>query len=122
MRPLLPQVRKTMFGRTTLRSQRDLVSEWSERFAQVDVPSALQMLAALKRRRDLHHRFPSIQAPALVVVGEEDVSLPPERSCRLAAALPRSRFVEVPEAGHVSALERPSLVTDVMLDFLRELD
>ncbi len=119
MRPVLPSVCRKMFGRSTLRHQPDLVREWRSRFAAIDVPSSLAILEALIRRRDLVPRLPEISAPALVLVGAEDRSLPPERSLTLAEGLPNGRYVEVPLAGHLSALEQPDRVTEAMLEHLR---
>ncbi|MGE5272712.1 MAG: alpha/beta fold hydrolase [Verrucomicrobiota bacterium] len=118
IRPVLPQITRQMFGRTTRRREPDLVAEWVHRFAQVDVPSALRTLQALNDRDDLFPRLGEINVPALVLVGAEDQSLPPDRSRRLARALPHARLVEIAEAGHLSSLEQPAAVTGAMLDFL----
>lgn len=119
LRPVLPQVERLMFGATTRRQRPDLVAEWRERFGGVHLPSILRMLRALQDRDDVVPRLPEIAVPALVVVGEEDVSLPPIHSRVLARGLSGSRLVEVPGAGHLSALERPEAVTAAMLEFLR---
>ena len=118
IRPVLPQITRQMFGRTTRRREPDLVAEWVDRFAHVDVPSALRTLQALNERDDLFPRLAEIDVPALVLVGAEDQSLPPDRSRRLARALPRARLVEIAGAGHLSSLEQPAAVTIAMLDFL----
>jgi pimeloyl-ACP methyl ester carboxylesterase len=119
VRPVLPRLARLMFGATTRRARPDLVRQWVDRFASVDVPSALLTLAALDRRDDLLPELPSIRPPALVLVGAEDRALRPERSRRLAQALPQARFVEVPRAGHLSSLEQPAEVTTAMIEFLR---
>jgi 3-oxoadipate enol-lactonase len=117
--PVLPQIARQMFGRTTRQKQPDLVAQWVDRFAHVDIPSALRTLQALNERDDLFPRLAEINVPALVLVGAEDRSLPPDRSRRLARALPRARLVEIPGAGHLSSLEQPAAVTSAMLDFLQ---
>lgn len=119
MRPLLPLVRKRMFGATTLHTQPDLVARHAEEWAALDVPSMLRVLTALNQREDLLPRLGAIAVPALVAVGAEDVALPPARSRRTAGALRHATFVEIPEAGHLSAVEQPGAVTDAMLAFLR---
>jgi pimeloyl-ACP methyl ester carboxylesterase len=119
MRLLRNAIVKRMFGATTRRTNPALVREWSQRFLDMHVPSALNMLAAVTGRSDLLPKLASVRVPALVVVGKEDASLPPPRSKRLAEALPNSTLVEIAGAGHLSALERPAEVTAAMLDFLR---
>ncbi len=116
--PVLPQIARQMFGATTRRTRPDLVAQWVDRFARVDVPSALLMLAALNERDDLFPELMAVRVPALVLVGAEDRSLSPERSRRLAWALPHARLLEIPAAGHLSSLEQPAVVTAAMLDFL----
>lgn len=120
--PVLPQIARLMFGPTTRREQPDLVAEWVDRFSHVDIPSALLALRALNERDDLSPKLAEVDLPALVLVGSEDHSLPPERSRRLAGALPRAWLVEIQGAGHLSSLEQPTAVTNAMLDFLRRTD
>ncbi len=116
--PVRGQVVRQMFGATTRRERPELVAEWADRFTAVDVPSVLFVLAALVRRDDLTDRLGEIAAPALVLVGAEDASLPPPRSRALASHLPEARLVEVPAAGHLSALERPAEINAALLGFL----
>ena len=118
LRPVLPQIAKVMFGPTTLRENQALAEAWTARFASLHVPSMLNVLAAVDGRADLRPSLERIAVPALVVVGDEDRSLPPPRSRRLAAALPSARLVEVPGAGHLSALEAPATVGAAMTQFL----
>ncbi len=119
--PVVPPIAKLMFGRTTLRENAALVGEWSARFAGVHVPSVLNVLAAVDGRADVRPALGRITVPALVLVGTEDVALPPERSRSLAAGLRASRLVEVPGAGHLSALEAPAAVGAAMASFLDEV-
>jgi pimeloyl-ACP methyl ester carboxylesterase len=56
--------------------------------------------------------------PALVLVGEEDRSLPPPLSRRIHALLRDSTLAVIPAAGHLSALEQPAAVTESILGFL----
>ena len=55
--------------------------------------------------------------PALVVHGEEDVALEPERSDGLVEGLDARREV-IPDAGHSSNLENPESVNDAVRSFL----
>lgn len=116
--PVVPQIAKLMFGRTTLRERPALAREWSDRFARVHVPSVLNVLAGVDGRDDLLPGLGRVAVPALVVVGAEDLALPPERSRRLAAGIRASRLVEVPGAGHLSTLEAPAAVGAAMASFL----
>ena len=121
VRPVKAQVAKIMFARTTLRENPALVAEWGERFAALHVPSILHALAAVTGRDDLLPRLGRISAPTLVMVGAEDAAQPPARARRLAAAIPGARLVEIPRAGHLSAIEQPEAVTAELVGFLEGL-
>ena len=121
LRPFLPAVNPLMFGRTTLEDNPGLVEEWGERFSSVHLPSISATLGALMRRDDVVDRLGSVQVPTLVIVGDEDVSLPVEYSREIVTAIPGARLVVVEKAGHLSALEQPEAVTDAMLKFLDEV-
>jgi pimeloyl-ACP methyl ester carboxylesterase len=120
-KPLLPAILPLMFGKTTLETRPELVAEWTERFSGVDVPSILNVLIALTTRDSVIDRLGEIEAPALVVVGSEDRSLPPPFARQIAAGLPNGELVEVPAAGHLSTLEQPEVVTAAIVEFLERL-
>ena len=56
--------------------------------------------------------------PALVAVGERDLSDFREGAQTLASALPGSRLVTIPGAGHLAPLETPQAFRDLLLGFL----
>jgi pimeloyl-ACP methyl ester carboxylesterase len=118
LRPFLPPIARLMFGATTRRQNPMLVSEWKRQFASLHVPSLLRCLEALMRRDSLLGRLDQIGVPALVLVGEEDRSLPPPLSRRIHDRLRHSTFGLIPGAGHLSSLEQPAPVTDAITGFL----
>lgn len=118
LKPFLGPVAQLMFGPTTHRDRPDLVQELRRELATLHVPSILHGLDALLRRDSLLDRLDRIRVPALVVVGAEDRSLKPPVSRRIHERLPDSELVEIPGAGHLSALEQPEAVNRAVLDFL----
>jgi pimeloyl-ACP methyl ester carboxylesterase len=116
--PFLSSIARLMFGATTRRHEPTLVAEWNKEFAGVHVPSVLWCLDALMRRDSMLERLGRIGVPALVLVGEEDRSLPPPLSRRIHDLLPGSTFSVIPAAGHLSALEQPEAVNHAILTFL----
>lgn len=116
--PFLSSIARLMFGTTTRRHKPTLVAEWNEQFAGVHVPSVLRCLDALIRRDSILERLGRIGVPALVLVGEEDRSLPPRLSRRIFDRLPGATFSVIPAAGHLSALEQPAAVNHAILTFL----
>ena len=63
-------------------------------------------------------RLPRIEAPTLVVHGEEDRLVPPENGRRLARSIPNARFRLVPDAGHILTTDRPEICNEILSDFL----
>jgi 3-oxoadipate enol-lactonase len=118
---VLPAISRLMFGPTTRRMNRQLVSEWEEKFRSADLMSMLLYARCLVNRDSIVSRLGEVSVPALVIVGEEDAALPVYCAEEIAAGLPDARLVVVPEAGHLSALEQPTIIADEMCRFLRAL-
>jgi pimeloyl-ACP methyl ester carboxylesterase len=64
--------------------------------------------------------LPSIQVPALVLVGAEDEAFLRAAEV-MAGKLPKATRVVIPGAGHVTTLEEPEAVNRALLEFLRGL-
>jgi 3-oxoadipate enol-lactonase len=67
---------------------------------------------------DLPDRLGEIEAPALVLVGEEDVPDIHEIADRLVRELPNARRASIPDAAHVPSMERPREFDELVLEFL----
>ncbi|MGE5412657.1 MAG: alpha/beta fold hydrolase [Syntrophomonadaceae bacterium] len=74
-------------------------------------------LAAMRDRTDARDVLPGISVPTLVLVGEADALTPPADSEAMVAAIPGARLVRIPEAGHLTPMERPGAVTSALGDF-----
>jgi pimeloyl-ACP methyl ester carboxylesterase len=59
-----------------------------------------------------------VEAPALVIHGDEDLIVPVENGRMLAARLPNARYVELPGRGHNIPLEDPGTFNRLVLEFL----
>ncbi len=67
---------------------------------------------------DTMSRLPSIQAPTLVMHGEEDAMAPISNARLLAERIPNAELALVPKAGHAYLLERPEASYELMCDWL----
>lgn len=56
---------------------------------------------------DTKARLPAVAVPAPVIAGALDKGTPPEMARVMAQRIPAARLVILPEASHLSALERP---------------
>ncbi len=64
--------------------------------------------------------LPRIEAPTLVVVGEEDAAFGRAAEV-MAARLPHAKLARVPRAGHVLSLEAPDAIAALLVQFVRGL-
>ena len=69
-------------------------------------------------RPDVSSQLPDFPFPTLVIVGEHDVISPPDEMKAIAAALPRSRFIQIANAGHMAPMENPVAVNQAIREFL----
>lgn len=67
---------------------------------------------------DVLHRLGRVDAPALVIVGEDDICTPPRFAMQLVHALPDARLSMIPEAGHCALYEQPEAVHAAIGTFL----
>jgi 3-oxoadipate enol-lactonase len=99
----------------------DIVDRARAIAAEQPITGLVAALEALRDRPDSRETLPQIEAPALVIVGEDDSLTPPSESEAMVAALPRARLVKIPGAGHLTPLERPEEFNKAVLDFLAGL-
>ena len=76
-------------------------------------------LRALLQMDYITDRLPQIQAPTLLVCGDEDPSLQPMRMMEQKIA--GARFVLLSPAGHFANRDQPDAFNDALLQFLGEL-
>jgi pimeloyl-ACP methyl ester carboxylesterase len=66
---------------------------------------------------DLHDAVAHVDAPAVVLAATRDRLTPPVHASKLADDLPQLlRYVEVEDSGHMTPLERPREVTDLLAE------
>jgi pimeloyl-ACP methyl ester carboxylesterase len=94
---------------------------WQEKWRRISNEDLLQVFTTLATREDIHDRLGEIDAPAIVIHGAEDASIPVEAAQRLADELPNASIEVVPGAGHASNLTHPELVNPVIERFLASL-
>ena len=74
---------------------------------------------ALLGDADLRQYLPTLRMPVAVVVGEEDYATPVEMAQRLHEAIPQSTLTVLSKARHLTPIERPDTIADVLRDLLK---
>jgi pimeloyl-ACP methyl ester carboxylesterase len=80
--------------------------------------SYLRQQRAIIGRPDSRPILAAIACPTIVLVGEQDRGTPPELAREIAAGIPGSRLVVIPECGHLSTVERPEAVTKTLVEWM----
>lgn len=78
----------------------------------------LALDAAVFDRGDITHLLPTITAPTLVIVGEEDRATPVELSREIAALLPDAQLLTLAKTGHHPPTEAADTVTAAIAGFI----
>ena len=110
-----------LIGRSTREKQPELVDRIRSLMAGESVEGIVGALEAMRSRPDSTPLLGDIDVPTLVVVGEEDAITPVKGARAMHGAIPGSRLEIVPEAGHLSNLERPAAFNAALSDFVGSL-
>ncbi|OOC53739.1 MULTISPECIES: alpha/beta fold hydrolase [Nocardiopsis] len=83
-------------------------------------PAFYRQIAQADERHtaEVEDGYADLDLPVLVVWGQEDTWLPPERGRRLAEAIPGARLHTLAGAGHLVQEDAPAELTAALLDFL----
>jgi pimeloyl-ACP methyl ester carboxylesterase len=77
-------------------------------------------LLALAGRTDTTSFLPKIEVPTLILVGEQDTITPPQHSRRMQSLIQNSELHIIPQAGHMTNMENPTVFNTHLLNFLRD--
>jgi len=109
---------KTMFGKTFLHDPARATEREEARgqFLSNDRRGLARAVRGWIRSPPVMDELPNVTAPTLVVAGEEDAAVKPERSRAVAEGVRDGRFLLLPKCGHSSPVEAPAAVTDAFRD------
>ena len=102
------------------RKQEELPKSIMRMASKVGLERCRQQVRALMARQDNLKILTSISCPTLVVCGEEDVLTPPEIHWEMAENIPNASFELIPGCGHLTPLEAPERLNDLMLEWLEK--
>jgi 3-oxoadipate enol-lactonase len=75
-------------------------------------------LIALATRTDTTASLSRIQVPTLILVGEADAVTPPAAAAAMKERIAHAKMAAIPNAGHMSNLENPSVFNTHLMEFL----
>jgi pimeloyl-ACP methyl ester carboxylesterase len=101
----------------------EVIEEWLQWRLQNPVdPAGYQSqmmigLGLLPEAACFEHKLAQITAPTLILFGAHDKVVPPANAPLLAAQLPNSQVLILPDAGHFFPLETPQAASQALIDF-----
>ena len=107
-----------LFSQETLEQRLPLVEETRQVILQTRPASVAAALRGMAEREDASTWLSEIQIPALILCGVSDSITPVHEMQQLAKALPLSRYVTIPQAGHMAPLENPLVCNRELRNFL----
>jgi 3-oxoadipate enol-lactonase len=105
-------------GQTTRATNPALVEQVTAMLRRAPASGVIGAATAMMTRVDSTSTLATITVPTLVLVGEEDTLTPPSDAIALSTGIARARLVTVPDAGHLSPLEQPTVVNAAIAEFL----
>jgi len=110
-----------LFATTTRRERPELVEEMQAMVREMNPRGLAEQTLGMALRPDRTGLLPCIQAPALVLCGEEDTVSPCDGMRQMAARISGARFHTIAHAGHLSPLEHPAAFNALVREFLKSL-
>ncbi|MET0311041.1 MAG: alpha/beta fold hydrolase [Burkholderiaceae bacterium] len=95
-----------------------LAQEYLGMIARAGTGQLVRQNRAIMARPDARLHLPHVACPVLVICGEADQLTPPECSGEIAALVPGSELVMLPECGHMLTMEEPDEVNRALAAWL----
>lgn len=108
-----------LFSPQTLLDHPELVDEVRQMIRTTPPAGVAAGARCLAGRPDVTSRLGEIEAPVLVVVGEDDVISPPQEMWEICGVVPSGTYVRLAGAGHLTPLEAPQEFNAALEHFLR---
>jgi pimeloyl-ACP methyl ester carboxylesterase len=118
---LVEQIVPIFFAPESVAQNREPVRALRQTLLQVGKERASSIVAlgrAIFSRASVLERMSEIRCPTLVVVGQQDRARPVHEAETMAGAIPGARLEVIEGAGHISSLEQPTRVNQLLDAFL----
>jgi len=117
------QVMPFMFGKTFIKdpARKDELEKWRRVSLSNDPLTITRAVTGVINRTDIRDQLKRITCPTLILVGEEDITTPPEKSVTMHREIKGSKYQVIPRAGHIATVENPDAVNVAIDGFLGQV-
>ena len=119
--PIIEAMLPKLLSEQTSESRPAVVAQLTAIMRSCTPEAIAAALRGMADRPDVAADLASFSQPALVLVGAEDKISSSDEMRGIADKLPNAKFVEIPDAGHMTTLEQPAAVNAALLEFVRSL-
>ncbi len=106
-----------IFSGSWIEHNKPILKEARKRYEKLDYDAFLELLLCFSHL-DITDRLNEIEAPCLVVVGEDDILKPRRYSEIIAREIPNAELIILPNAGHAMMWEQAGAINSTLLGFL----
>jgi 3-oxoadipate enol-lactonase len=106
----------------TIKTNPELVGEVRAMIIHNSVDTIVADLRAMVERPDSVSLLATIARPTLILVGELDQGTPPADARLMAERIPKAHLTVLPDAAHLSNLEKPEVFNQSVLSFLESIN
>ncbi len=107
------------FADETIEEEKDLYQSILNKSYNNNPIGVKGAIIAIMSRTDTTEFLPKIKIPSLILCGSFDKLTPPQVMRALSEKIPDSEFAIIPRAGHMSPIENPQAVNDLIKGFLK---
>ncbi|BDR14617.1 2-succinyl-6-hydroxy-2,4-cyclohexadiene-1-carboxy late synthase [Vibrio sp. STUT-A11] len=122
--PIVDAVAPLFFANNVEQANPELIASFKQSLQALQGERAVEV-ARIGRmvfgRRDVIEDSEKFALPTLIAVGREDKPRPVFESYLMNDCITGSQLIEIPEAGHISSLEQPEFVNQMLLNFLNKV-
>lgn len=105
------------FAKPYIEANQAFIEGSAARYAQIDMKAFVELMKAFYKL-EITGELSRIQAPTLVVVGEDDLIKGRRFAEVIASRIAGSEYVVVPGSGHALCLEKPAILNTLLIGFI----
>lgn len=111
-----------MFSQGFLQGQPEAVARYQSDFGGLNMDGLEAATKAVTRRTDILGEISRIRVPTLVIVGERDIATTPDKAQHIVERIAGARLETIPGSGHMTPIEQPERVSQLLSEFLAQVD
>jgi pimeloyl-ACP methyl ester carboxylesterase len=108
----------SLFYQENIDTLKDVIRDLKKSAEQTHPESVIQFARAMRDRKSSEEMLESFPEPVMFIIGEQDASVPLEKSLQQAVIPRNSHFLRLAQTGHMGMFEEPDETTQFIERFL----